>query len=418
MKIIHLALAGVLSMSALGAHENENAAKLEAEHSVRDVTENIASSNAADKKSVAFGKLSGQLRAMYAEYNQKATGNMDTYSTAIGGYLHYESINVNGFSIGAELAISKDLNFASGDEAKGENNNELSSADGKYTELSQAYLSYTYENFNVKAGRILIDTPLADSDDIRMIHNTFSGAVATYEYEGFAFMAGHLSKWQGYDAGLDTPWIKTGDSGTNFGGLSYDNGLELNLWYYNITKMTNAFYADIGYVYHLNSTTDLHGGVQYLKESELNNSGIEADIYGAFGEVLVGNVFFTLAYDHANKNGVGQSSFSGFGGGALYTNMDTMILKEITDNRSASSVVGSIGYAISDINVAYAYGDFDGNANSSGPQEHIVEQDIIAEYPYKDFTFALTYAISQDRQSGVKTGYDWDRVQLLVAYNF
>lgn len=417
MKILHLALAAVMSVSTLSAHENENAEKYEAEHSVRDVAEDIASTIGTEESTFAFGKFSGQLRAMYADWDQKATASTDTYSTAIGGYLNYESNSFKGLNIGAELAISRDLDFASGDSAKGKNNADLSSTDGKYTELSQAYLSYSYEKFNVKAGRILIDTPLADSDDIRMIHNTFSGAVATYEYEGIAFMAGHLSKWQGVDAGLDAPWVKTGDSGTNFGGISYADNLEFNLWYYNITKLTNAFYGDIGYVYHLNDTTDLHGGVQYLKESELSSSGTEADIYGAFGEVLIGDASFALAYNYADKNRA-KASFSGFGGGTLYTNMDTMILDNITSDRSASAVVASAGYVINDVSLLYAYGDFDGDADSTNAKAHIVEQDFIVEYPYKDFIFSLTYTISQDKESTAKTADDWDRTQFLVAYNF
>ena len=413
MKLLHVALILATGVYTLGAHDTENGQSHPKEHSFRDITESIA-----NVKSEPIGKLRGQLRSMYAGYHQRVSGVNDTYATALGGYLNFTSNDIQGLSVGTELAFAKDLHFATGERSFGKNNDELSSSDGKYTELSQAYLSYSYDALNIQAGRILIDTPLADSDDIRMIHDTFSGAVATYDYEGITFMAGHLSKWQGIDTGLDTPWSKTGTNGTNFGGISYEDIFEFSIWYYNITDMTNAFYADIGYLYHFNKAIDFHLGAQYLNESQLNNSGVDTGIYGLLGEAIVGNANFGLAYNHSRKNGVGESSFSGFGGGTLYTNMDTMILNELTNNRSASSLVAGASYEINRLNLTYAYGDFQGDADSVGVQEHIVEQDIIVEYNYKAFTSAFTYAISQDRQNLVKTAYDWERTQLLFAYNF
>lgn len=415
MKTLHLALVGVLSISTLGAHENKNAEKFETEHSVRDVVKNIVHTNNDNSSMVALGKLSGQIRTMYVGYHQHATA--DTYATAIGAFLDYESMHYKGFNLGAELEISKDLNFASGERSLGKNNPELSSTDGKYTELSQAYLNYKYDNLDIIVGRMLIDTPLADSDDIFMIHNTFSGAVASYEYKDATFMVGHLSKWQGTDAGLDEPWVKTSDSGTNFGGISYTGDLEFNVWYYNITKVTNALYGDIGYTYHLNSATDLHGGMQYLHEKELSGSGIKADIYGAYGEAIIGNATLTLAYNYAAKN-QGKDSFSGLGGGTLYTNTEKAILNDITNDRSASAFVAGVAYTINDVNLLYAYGDFDGNADSFGIEKHIVEQDIIVDYTYNDFVLSLTHSISQDRKNAAKTSDDWERTQVFIAYNF
>ncbi len=413
MKILPITLLLTMGFYAAGAHENKNAQRAETEHSLRDVSQNVGK---IEREPI--GSLNGQLRTMYAGYHQRQLGVNDTYATAIGGTLNFISKDIKGFSFGAELALSKDLNFATGERTQGKNNAELSSTNGRYTALSQAYLSYSYANLKVQAGRILIDTPLADSDDIHMIHDTFSGGVVSYEQSGVTWMFGHLSKWQGTDAGLDTPWAKTGENGTNFGGVSYADDFEFNLWYYNITHLTNAFYADTGYLYHLNQTTDLHMGAQYLHESQLSGSGVNADIYGVLGEALIGDAALSFAYNYASKNGVGESSFSGFGGGTLYTSMDTMILNELTNNRSASALVGGIGYAFKKINFTYAYGNFTGNADNAGVKAHIVEQDIIADYSYKDFTFALTYAISQDRESTVKTDKDWERTELLFAYDF
>ncbi len=413
MKFLRIFFLLTMGFYSLNAHDDKRIEQAQTEHSLRDISQDVVR---IEREPI--GRLNGQLRTMYAGYHQRATGVTDTYATAMGGTLNFISQDIKGFSFGAELALSKDLNFATGERTQGKNNAELSSSDGRYTALSQAYLSYSYDKLKLQAGRILIDTPLADSDDITMIHNTFSGGVASYEQSGFTWMLGHLSKWQGTDAGLDTPWTKTGENGTNFGGVSYADGLEFNLWYYNITHFTNAFYTDMGYLYHLNSTTDLHMGAQYLHESQLSGSGINADIYGLLGEVFIGDATLSCAYNYASKNGVNESSFSGFGGGTLYTSMDTMILNAITNNRSAAALVSRISYVLNEINFTYAYGNFRGHADDAGVKADIVEQDIVVDYSYKEFTFALTYSISQDRQSGIKTDNDWERTELLFAYNF
>ena len=46
--------------------------------------------------------------------------------------------------------------------------------------MAEAYINYKYDTLNFRAGRQVLNTPLADSDDICMIQNTFEAYVATY----------------------------------------------------------------------------------------------------------------------------------------------------------------------------------------------------------------------------------------------
>ncbi len=251
-----------------------------------------------------------------------------------------------------------------------------------------------------------------------MISNTFDAYVATYNYNGFKFMAGNIQSFQGYDADLDTPWVKTGKNGTNFGGISYNNVWELNLWYYNVTDTTNAFYFDGGIQYDINENTLVHVMVQYLHEDELASSGYESRIYGAMAEVVTHGVSLGVAYDKSLSD-PSKMSFSGFGGGTLFTSMDTLILDDIADDRNAKSFVGSIGYEIKNFNFLYAYGDFKGDANSFGTKAHIVEQDVSLEYNVNDdFLLSCVYAMQEDKQNSAKTDHDWNRFQLMANYNF
>ncbi len=420
---ISLVASLVLSATALLAEE-----EVEERQRIKSVKAAVGTFAQSDEKEISVvdnfkrmfidGKASGQIRSVYAGYKQKEINAIDRYATALGGMLKYELAEYKGFNAGVAFTTSQDIGAATGNRDKGKNNDELSSSTGHYTELTEAYINYNYKDLNLRAGRQILDTPLADSDDIRMIQNTFEAYVATYNYSGIEIMAGNIQKWQGVDAGLDDGWSKTGKHGTWFGGVSYSEDLEFNAWYYNVTNTTNAAYADVGYNYDINKDISIHGAIQYLNERELSKSGIEADIYGATAEVVVYGLGFNVAYNKSDKNR-GKKSYSGTGGGTMFTSMDTMIIDEITEDRDATAVVGGMAYDIGNLKLLYAYGDFKGKANSAGEKAHIVEQNIGFEYEVnEEFYVAAIYVIEEDKENFVKTDSDWNRMQVMVAYNF
>lgn len=362
------------------------------------------------------GKVSAQIRFVYAGYEQKADASTDTYATALGGQLKYELASLNGFNAALAFTTSQDIGFATGDTDR--NNDELSSLAGNYTQVSEAYINYVYDDLNFRGGRQVIDTPLADSDDIRMVQNTFEAYIATYNISDFSFTAGNLQHWQGVDAGLDEPWVKTGEEGTWFGGVTYSSVVNFSAWYYNITQLTNATYADIDYTYEITKDISFFIAMQYLHESELNNSAIEADIYGALAEFSIYGIGFNLAYNKSDKK-ENKESFSGFGGGTLFTSMDTMILNEIAKDREAVATVGGIIYTMGDLSFLYAYGDFVGEADGSLLKAHIVEQNMGFEYNVnEEFVVAAIYALEEDKESIVSNENDWSRLQVMLQYNF
>ena len=372
------------------------------------------------KKMFQKAKVSGNIRSIYSSfYNDNDT---DTYTTAIGMQLQYELAKYKGFNAGVEFTTANDVNFASGNRDEGKRNEAISGAKGSYTEPTQAYINYEFQGLNLRVGRQLIDTPLADSDDIRITPDTFEAYIATYEIDGFSLMAGHLNSWQGYDAGLNNPWVKTGKDGTNFGGVTYSNDfVETNLWYYNITGAengNNALYADATLNHTFYDDLKLHAGVQYLNESEVDKSGIKANIYGAMAEAETHGFDFTLAYNKSLKE-KGKTTFSGYGGGTLFTNMDTMILDEITTDRDAQAIVTGVSYELNAITFAYAYGDFKGDANSRGTKAHITEQDIGVNYaPADNFTVGATVTIDNNKDNVTSTDFNDKNFRVLVSYNF
>lgn len=417
-KLLMLTFLGIVSLQASDALKEEK-------HSVREVLDSIGKPEGKElnfvdgmKHMFVDGKVSTQLRTMYAGYHQKDNTTPNTYATAIGGILKYELAEYKGLSAGAALYASKDINFATGNGTK--QNSKLSSSDGSYADLAEAYINYNYEDISIRVGRQTLDTPLADSDDIRMIQNSFNAYVLSYTYEGIDFMAGHIVSWQGVDAGLDAGWQRPAEktNGTNFGGISYDDGLEFGLWYYNMTHQANALYTEFGGHFNLRKDVAIHTMAQYLHESELDNSRVGADIYGALFDFTFSHIGFHVAYDKANKK-TGLRVFSGLGGGTMFTSMDTMIIENIAVDRDAKALVSGVTYEYNDLSFLYAYGDFKGDADSAGAKAHIVEQDISLEYTLNDaLLISAVYAISEDKESDAYTSDDWNRLQVMINYNF
>lgn len=362
------------------------------------------------------GKVSGQFRTMYAGYEQQQAGASDSYATAVGGILKYELAAFNGFNAGVAFYTSQDILPASGNDTK--HNPELSSDKGNYADVHEAYINYTYKSLNLRAGRQRLETPLADSDDIRMVPNSFEAYVASYDYKGFKGMLGYINSWQGVDANLSGGWSKTGSDGVNFAGVQYSKVYELNLWLYNITGYTNALYFDTGINYDITSSLLFHGMLQYLQEDELSLSGYDAVIYGAMAEFVVKGLGVNFAYNAADTTGHKQT-FAGTGGGRLFTSLDTTTLDVVALDRKAQAFVSGMSYNYNNFNFLYAYGAFVGSKDSNNKKAYIVEQDIGLEYNVnEEFIVSAIYVLSDDRQSSIKTENDWKRAQLMMHYNF
>jgi len=423
-KILPTVLTSTLLLSSLYAAQ-ETTEQRERIPSVRKAVDSIANMEQKDIDIVSSfrhmfedGKVSGQVRSIYANYNNKKLNEPNTYATAIGGILKYELAEFQGFNAGVAFYTSQDINFATGSASEHKQNNELSSSDGSYTDLSEAYINYRYKDLNLRAGRQTLDTPLADSDDIRMIQNTFEAYIASYSYANIDILGGFISSWEGVDQDLDDGWKKVADNGAYLVGASYNELFELNAYYYNFTKRFQAVYLDAGFNYPLNDTISFHGALQFLDESELDNSNYDSTIYGAVAELVMYDLGINIAYNNAH-NSKNKQSFSGTGGGSLFTSMDTTIIDEVTEDRDSYAVVGGLSYDFSDFNFLYAYGSFKGDANSNGEKAHLIEQDMGVEYSPNDaFTLAAIYVISEDKEQNLKTEYDWTRMQLMLNYSF
>ena len=152
------------------------------------------SSFAADTLSDAFakGKVNGELRAWYWDFEDTATGAKDADIFNTGLMLGYVTDSFYGFSMGATFQS----NFAP--DADADAKSVFGSREyGSGAVLSEAYLGYTMKNTTVKIGRQFITTPLVSGSGSHMIKEAFEGAtIVNTDLPGTTLVAGYVTKFQ------------------------------------------------------------------------------------------------------------------------------------------------------------------------------------------------------------------------------
>ncbi|MEA1955521.1 MAG: hypothetical protein U9N02_03400, partial [Campylobacterota bacterium] len=335
------------------------------------------------KEMFSNGETSGQVRVAYYSENPDAAGKTST-ATAIGGQLKFETASLNGLSLGAAFYTAQAIDALSGDQKDGDYSGFLASDNENYTELAEAYINYATGDFNIRIGRQLIDTPLADSDDIAMTPHTFEAMVASYALPdiGLTFLAANIQRWQGVDSDYENvtndSWADTSVGDTNLVAALYANDMiEAGLWYYDVDDVAKATYADAVVALPIDGA-EVSVGVQYLSESEQASSTIDGSIAGAMVEASFGDITAGLAYNTLSLD-TGKTIFEGFGGGSSFTNMETTTAGSIGED--GKSFVASVGYDFSGVNVFAAYGKFEADTSANF---ETTELDAGVSYEFND----------------------------------
>lgn len=376
------------------------------------------------------GIISGQLRAAYV--NQDNAASVDTYGTAFGGYLKYETAAWNNIKAGVAVFASKKIYFASGDADRSELNGDLFDLNGKsFAYMGEGYIDYSINDFSLRVGRQELTTPFADPDDIRMHPNRYEAVMATYSgIDKTTFSTGFISRWAGYDYSITdkTNFNKPaqGSHGVAVIGIkneSLDN-LALQAWYYLIDKMANIGYVQANYGINLTEDTKLDVAVQYANFSEDRNasaelSGTDGNVYGAMVALNKGMVTVGAAYNEVhNKNG--KTVNLGIGGGPYFTAMWEWTLGWMEDAKAYqfNAALDLKDAGLDGIVLSALYGDF----RSAPADTKVTETDLVATYHMSEaLSGELNYATVRDHHdnassSGGDTGYD--RFMIRLNYNF
>lgn len=304
--------------------------------------------------------LFGNLRVGYISSEDDAGKSRD--SSAIGGKLGYVSTTWNNLSAGGTLyATQKLFNDDNGDffDANGDS----------YAILGEAFIKANFKQTEFTAGRFEFDSPYADTDDIRMVPNTFSGAiVSNTDISDTTLYAAYLDQWSGVDSDEpeDFTSLNGGDGlyavGVVFEGIE---SLALQGWLYQGSDLFQLTYAEAIYEF-----GDLVIGTQLASQSDKtsDNSGPDGDVYGAMTSYTIDDFIFSGAYNH-----VSGVVTNGFGGGPFFTSAADHTIADIEDQKALA--IGAEYNGIEQLTLGLLHVDFDKGAN---------ETDVIIAYEFSD----------------------------------
>ncbi len=383
----------------------------------------IAQAEESVDKALKEGQVSGHVRLASIYNTPEQAGSADTFATAVGGIVKYETAEYKKIKLGAAGYISQKIPFLSGDKSEGKLNGDFFDDELRsFAYIGEAYLDYQRENIHFRIGRQVLDIPFADADDIRMNQNTFEAALLEYEVvENTSLTAGYITRWAGIDSGGDTSSFKpvspnNGNGAFVLGITSEQNdALELQAWYYDIDYHTSIIYGEGAYTMDI-GTRKLEIGAQAGRFSEEQGSNVDGDVIGLNAEFNMHPVKLFASYNQS-FNDDGKWVDLGFGGGPYYTSMEEMTIAELNDAK-AYRVGFDANFAhaqIPEMTLTYAYGHFE---NGAGTQEYVEHNAILKYEVEKSYDLELSYAMIDEKTSADATDDGYSRVLARVNYHF
>ncbi len=439
-----------------------------------------ASLMAAEESNIfANGKVSGQIRefsisrsvedtrplagAVGKDYTRKAN--------AIGGYLKYDTGAWNGLSFGAAFYTTN--GFLLRDNKTNYNEVDptlLGKNNDSYSLLGEAYVQYKNGNTTFKGGRQKLDTPLAGSDDARMLPNLFEAYVlSNTDIKDTTLIAAQVTKFAQGTFGrayAASPSInnnsvlsvtsgyslidsrnQTGDF-TNMGSYAIGDstsgvtavaaiysgipGLKLQLWDYYAYDILNAVYAEANYSQSLGSVTP-YISAQYINERDVGNnnmpnSKVKSDFTAAKVGVKVANFDVYAAVSHNSKDtstAANGGTISPWGGMPAYTQgmvtrhqfmagTDAWKLSAAYDWKDfGTNLTTSIYYASFNMDALNGYSaNHEWTAKESGFDIAFTPQAV------KNLQLKLRANFADDFYQSTTGSVSWNEYRFIANYNF
>ena len=375
----------------------------------------------------------GQLRAGYITFKEDGSDKNSAY--ALAGHYHFDSKRWNGMGIGLSaytvlnLGINQNPNHLNGDFLNTDGNS--------FIQLTEAYLDGQWGNTEIKLGRQILNTPHADSDDIRMIPNYFEAyTITNTDIDDLILSAGFINRMAGWENGVDAAkfvkvWEPLGSS-KEMEGIAYASAiyegikdLTLSLWYYNYNNVANVMYAEVGYAYAFSKERSLIFGLQYDGSKETGDALLgeqDAGTYGISIEFAAEDIGLHILSAYNRDNGTTGATGLSLGGGPLFTSMEDQTLDAI--GMAGSAWMIGAGYHFEAIGIdglvaGIAYGHFSAEESS---QYESRETDIVIDYSWNEkLSLTAAYA-SVSFDAGVDENNDplndYKQFRLLANYNF
>lgn len=359
----------------------------------------------------------------------KEDGSGRTSSYALGGHVHLDTDRWYGLKIGLSAYTVLDLGI---NQNPIHQNPDFFDAKGKsFATLSKAFLDGKWGNTQIKLGRQTLDTPLADSDDIRMMPNYFQAYTLTNtDVNNLTLTVGYIDKMAGWENGVDasrfvdiSKVLGTENTmrGVTYLGAAYEGieDLSLSLWYYHYDNIADIFYIEAGYIRQVNNI-DFTLGFQYAYSKETGKAllGIKnSSTFGASLSMEIVNTGMTFMTAYNKDNGQTGAVDLSLGGGPFFTSMEDQTIDAIAGEGTAWMLGAGYDFTHAGIEGLYggiAYGLF--RSDTPIRHYHASETDIIAEYNKNDqLTFTCAYAIIDHKGDNLP---DFDQLRVIGSYSF
>jgi hypothetical protein len=320
----------------------------------------------------------GQLRLGAVQIEDEQSEKSTTLSA--GGYVSLSTKPLGGVSLTGTLYTTNPI-FG-----KREEGLFLDSKSKGYSIVGEAYLQADLGKTTLKAGRQLLDTPYADSDDIGMIPNSFEGySLINHNIADTTVVLAYLDKWAGVDAPVPEKFNEMQSSGDALftAGVIYE-GIEqttLQAWHYRADD-ANLNYVEAGY-----EADTFNMAFQYTDQDHSNS---------AYGVALGGEVDgLALSFAYNKVDGM---VINGFGGGPFFTSAEDHTIAEVADQEAMSY---GAEYALGRVTLGVNHTDLDRGEN---------ETDYLASFAVnKNHSLDLIYSDMYD---------DGSMLRFFANYNF
>jgi hypothetical protein len=333
-----------------------------------------------------------------------------------GGWVAFRSGLIgNMFGVHAAAYTSQPL-FAPGDEG---GSKLLTPDQNALNSLGQLYGRMQISDQEVRAGRMLVDTPLINPADNRMVPNTFEGAMMVTlpdKDRDYDYAVGYLSQFKARDSnsfismsdGLTNP--ASPNRGAPFGMVKYRPmpGLSTAFMDYYVQDFVNTGFAQAEYDFR--RPKDVPNWI--LGANIIDQRSVGADLingnsfqtYQASGKAQAVYAGWTL-FAAGSVTGEGSKIFSPFGTKPNYTDMQQTSF----DNAGEKAIGGSIAYDFTSVGLnglstgawyTQGWGAIDGLSGIPIPNRN--ELDLWIQYrptegPFKGLRIKTQYAnVRQD----------------------
>jgi hypothetical protein len=346
----------------------------------------LAPPAAARAAQAPYGSLEAHFRSYFLQRPFEFSGIQN--SLAVGGWLGYVSPQWHGLSFGLTGHTSQPLGGLDASQGGG---GLLTDDQGGLSVLGQAWLGWQGQGLSLKAGRQIIETPLINSFDVKIIPVTLEALGVTYAHEsGLTLSAAHVIGIKSWTDTVFQPMSRAagvgGEEPVTLAGADWQvtKNLSIQFWEYYCHQFMNMAYAQADYSLTPAPGWDLTLSAQGLYQFDIGDSlggGFNTGQMGLMGvagfkgwKLTLGYTATSLNHDIVNPWG----SYPGF----------TSIMEEDRDRAGERSAVLGLAYDFSGVGLAglsaytlHTYGATPDSGENASPDQ--TEHDLTIDYRFQ-----------------------------------